>query len=570
MARRWGWRRGREGVRTFAALLLLPTLFPATLVSQSRPADLVVTNAIIYTADSARPRAEAIAVSGDRIVFVGSAREAMALAGAGTTRIDAGGKPLFPGFIDAHAHLRNLSLILATLDLRGVPSYDSVVALVAAKAARSARGTWIRGRGWDQNLWGTAFPTNAILSNATPNNPVYLRRVDGHAALVNQAALKLAGITRATPDPPGGRIVRDANGDPTGLLIDQAFMLAERAIPPDNLSDMQAMTLPAIAEANRYGLTGIHDAGIGPAELAAYESLARAGTFNLRSYAMIYGGSDTSAFLAEQLALGPRVALFGGRLWLRSIKIEFDGAMGSRGAALLEPYSDDPGNVGLFRISPEQVEVIAVRALRAGYQMATHAIGDRANRVALGIYASALKQVPTPNHRFRIEHAQLLTAQDVPRFAELGVIPSMQGSHQTSDMSWVGSRIGPVRVRWAYAWRSLRNTGVIIPNGSDAPVESINPLVSFHSFVTRQNADNSPPGGWFPDQRLTREEALLGMTQWPAWASFMENDVGSLSVGKYADFVILDRDIMTVPIEQILGARVVRTVLGGKTVFEAQ
>jgi predicted amidohydrolase YtcJ len=551
-------------IRLAIALAFIPT----HLVAQTRPADLIVTNAIVYTADSVHPRAEALAVSGDRLVFVGSSAGATALAGPATTRIDAGGRPLYPGFIDAHAHLRNLSLILATLDLRGVPSYDSVVALVARKAAGSPRGSWVRGRGWDQNLWGTAFPTNALLSRATPNNPVYLRRVDGHAALVNAAALRLAGISRDTPDPPGGRIVRDANGDPTGLLIDQAFMLAERAIPPDNAMQMQAMTLPAIAEANAYGLTGIHDAGIGPSELSAYEALARQGRFNLRSYAMIYGGSDSSAFLARQLALGPRLALHNGHLWLRSIKIEFDGAMGSRGAALLAPYTDDPGNVGLFRIPPDEVGRIAVRALQAGFQMCTHAIGDRANRVALDIYASALRQVPTPDHRFRIEHAQLLTAEDVPRFARMGVIPSMQGSHQTSDMSWVGNRIGPARVEWAYVWRSLRSTGVIIPNGSDAPVESINPLVSFHSFVTRQGADNEPPGGWFPAQRLTREEALLGMTRWPAHASFMENEVGSLAVGKYADFVILDQDIMTVPAEQILSAKVMRTVLGGKTVFE--
>lgn len=554
----------------FFAFAVLLSSIPAQLPAQARAANLIVTNAQIYTADSTHPRAEALAVAGDRIIFVGTSAGVAALRAPGTTVIDAGGHALFPGFIDAHAHLRNLSLILATLDLRGVPSYDSVVALVAARARHAAPGSWIRGRGWDQNLWGTAFPTNALLSRATPDNPVYLRRVDGHAALVNQAALRLAGITRATPDPPGGRIIRDANGEPTGLLIDQAFMLAEAAIPPDDDAQMQAMTLPAIAEANRFGLTGIHDAGIGPHELAAYEALARAGRFNLRSYAMIYGSSDTSAFLAAQLALGPRPALYDGHLWLRSIKIEFDGAMGSRGAALLAPYSDDPGNVGLFRIPPAQVARIAERAAQAGFQMATHAIGDRANRVALDIYAAALRAAPAGDHRFRIEHAQLLTAEDLPRFAQLGVIPSMQGSHQASDMSWVETRIGPDRVRWAYAWRSLRNTGVIIPNGSDAPVESINPLVSFHAFVTRQNDANEPPGGWFPDQRLTREEALLAMTRWPAYASFMENDVGTLAVGHYADFVILDQDIMTIPAEQILATRVLRTVLGGRTIFERQ
>ncbi len=564
--------RSESSSRCRLPAVLVPGVFLLLVCSrlpgQSPPADLIVTNAVIYTADAAHPRASALAVTGDRISFVGASSEAMALAGPGTARIDAGGRPLYPGFIDAHAHLRNLSLILATLDLRGVPSYDSLVTLVAASASRVPAGTWIRGRGWDQNKWGTAFPTNTALSRATPGNPVYLRRVDGHAALVNDAALRAAGITRKTPDPPGGRIIRDANGEPTGVLIDQAFMLVEQAIPPDDATRMQAMTLPAIAEANQFGLTGLHDPGVGARELEAYEALARTGRFNLRSYVMIAAGSDTSAFLAQQLALGPRLGMHGGRLWVRAIKIEFDGAMGSRGAALLEPYSDDPGNTGLFRIPPEQVERIAVRALQAGFQMATHAIGDRANRVALDIYASALRQVPTANHRFRIEHAQLLTSQDIPRFAELGVIPSMQGSHQTSDMSWVGNRIGPVRLQWAYVWRSLRNTGVIIPNGSDAPVESINPLVSFHSFITRQDADNNPPGGWFPEQRLTREEALLGMTLWPAYAAFMEGDVGSLAPGKYADFVILDQDIMTVPAERILSAKVLRTVLGGVTVYE--
>jgi predicted amidohydrolase YtcJ len=331
---------------------------------------------------------------------------------------------------------------------------------------------------------------------------------------------------------------------------------------------MRAMTVPAIAEANRFGLTGIHDAGIGARELETYESLAREDRFNLRSYLMILAESDTASFLAAQLAQKPRLGLDHGRLWIRAVKIELDGAMGSRGAALLEPYSDDPGNAGLFKIPPEQVERIAVQALRAGYQMAVHAIGDRANRVTLDAYASALGQVPTADHRFRIEHAQLLTAQDIPRFAELGVIPSMQGSHQTSDMYWITNRIGPSRLYGAYAWRSLRETGVIIPNGSDFPVESANPLVSFHSFVTREDADNYPAGGWFPAQRLTREEALLSMTLWPAYAAFMENDVGSLAVGKYADFVILDQDIMTVPAETILATKVRRTVLGGKTVYE--
>ena len=555
-------------IRPISRLTFAVVLLPALLVAQSRPANLVVTNAIIYTADTAQPRAEALAVRDDRIVYIGSNAGAVAFTAPATVRIDAGGRPLYPGFIDAHAHLRNLSLILATLDLRGVPSYDSLVTLVAARTRQVAPGTWIRGRGWDQNLWGTDFPSNAALSRATPENPVYLRRVDGHAALVNQSALRLAGITRNTPDPPGGRIVHDASGEPTGVLIDVAFQLVERVIPADGLETRRTTTLPAIAEANRFGVTGIHDPGIEALDLQTYESLAREGRFNLRSYLMILAESDTGSFLAAQLAQKPRLGLYNGHLWVRAVKIELDGALGSRGAALLEPYSDDPGNTGHYRIPPEEMAQVVLRALRAGYQMAIHAIGDRANRLVLDTYASALTQVPTADYRLRVEHAQVLAPQDIPRFAQLGVIPSMQGSHQTSDMSWVTTRIGPMRVQGAYAWRSLRNTGVIIPNGSDAPVESINPLVSFHAFVTRQDADNQPAGGWFPAQRLTREEALLGMTLWPAYASFMENEVGSLSVGKYADFVILDQDIMTVPAEGILATNVVRTVLGGRTVYE--
>ena len=326
--------------------LLTPFLFlqvaVTPLLSQSHPPDLIVTNAQVYTVDLAHPRAQALAITGDRITLVGSDAEVIALAGPATKRIDAGGHPLYPGFIDAHAHLRNLSLILSTLDLRGVPSYDSVVALVKARAREALPGSWIRGRGWDQNLWGTDFPTNAALSAATPDNPVYLRRVDGHAALVNKKALQLAGITRKTPDPAGGRIVRAADGEPTGVLIDGAFPLVERVIPDDPPDVRRATTLVAVTELNRVGLTGIHDPGIGPQELDTYQSLAWDGKFNLRDYLMIYAESDSSPFVRAQLALPPRIGIDNGHLWIRAIKIELDGALGIRGAALLDPYTDDP------------------------------------------------------------------------------------------------------------------------------------------------------------------------------------------------------------------------------------
>lgn len=534
-------------------------------------ADLVVTNARVYTSDVNRPIAEALAVRSGRIAFVGSNRGALALAGPRTERLDVAGKTVIAGMVDAHAHLLGLGQALRTVDLVGTRSYDDVIARVAERAKTARPGEWIRGRGWDQNDWAdTRFPTHGALSRAVPNNPVYLTRVDGHAALVNAKALELAQVTAATPDPSGGRFIRDSGGagganNPTGVLIDNAQGVVSRVIPAASRAELREQTLAAIAEANRWGLTGIHDAGVGPEGIAVYEDLAKEGRYSLRNYVMI---RSSDSVLDAFMRRGPQKALYDGRLWMRAIKISADGALGSRGAALLEPYSDDPGNTGLITTPPERIKSVAVRALRAGFQVNVHAIGDRANRVVLDQFEAALREVPTPDHRFRIEHAQILRYQDIPRFPQLDVIPSMQGSHQTSDMYWVPNRLGWARAQGAYAWRSLLNTGVVIPNGSDFPVEAVNPLISFHSFVTRQDADNFPPGGWMPEQRTTRQEALLSITLWPAYAAFMENESGTLTAGKYADFVVLDRDIMTVALEEILGTRVLMTVLGGKAVYK--
>jgi predicted amidohydrolase YtcJ len=530
-------------------------------------ADLVVTNARVYTADANRPRAEAFAVREGRIVFVGSARGALALAGPRTQRLDLGGRTVLPGMVDAHAHLLGVGQALRTLDLVGTRSYEEIVARVAGRARAVPAGTWIRGRGWDQNDWADmGFPTHDALSRAAPDHPVYLTRVDGHAVLVNAKALELAGVGAATPDPDGGRIVRDSAGRPTGVLVDAAAGLVSRAMASDPRAELREQALAAIAEANRWGLTGIHDAGVGPEGIDVYQELAREGRYSLRNYVMIRANdSILDAFMRR----GPQQALFDGRLWLRAIKISADGALGSRGAALLEPYSDDPGNTGLITAAPERIRRVAVKALRAGFQLNVHAIGDRANRMVLDQFEAALREAPTADHRFRIEHAQILAYQDIPRFAQLDVIPSMQGSHQTSDMYWVPARVGWARSLGSYAWRSLLATGVVIPNGSDAPVESIDPLISFKAFVTRQDADGFPAGGWFPAQRTTRDEALLSITLWPAYAAFMEKESGSLTAGKYADFVVLDKDIMTVAPEDILKAKVVMTVLGGKRVYAA-
>ena len=549
------------------AVIAVPAPVIAQQASASAPrADLIVVNARIYTVDDAHPRAQALAVRAGRVQFVGSSEEALALRGPSTRVVDAAGQTLIPGMVDAHAHLTGLATALRNVDLVGTRSYDEVIARVVERAKGAAPGTWILGRGWDQNDWGdTRFPTHDALTRAVPNNPVMLSRVDGHALLANAAAMRAAGITAATKDPSGGRIERAANGAPTGVFVDNAQDLVDRVVPPLSKDEMRAAVTKAIDEMHRWGLVGLHDAGEPRAVIDLFEEMARANQFDLRAYVMI---GDDSAAIAHYLARGPQSALYDGHLWIRAIKLYADGALGSRGAALLDPYNDDPKNSGLLVSAPAHIQDVATRALRAGFQVNTHAIGDRGNRVVLDAYEAALKAVPTANHRFRVEHAQVLSPDDIPRFAELGVIPSMQSVHQTSDMYWAPNRLGYARSLGAYAWRSLLQTGVVVPNGSDFPVEGVNPLRSFHAAVSRQDEHDWPPGGWLPSEEMTREEALQSMTIWPAYAAFQEEVMGSLTPGKYADFVILDRDIMTVPVSDILGTRVSATYIAGRPVYE--
>jgi len=555
---------------TYFALAMLA---PLALAAQS-PADLVLTNGRIYTVDNARPIVSALAVRGGRVIFVGSDAEARVLAAPSTRVIDLHGATVVPGIVDAHAHLLGLGNMLARVNLAGSKSYQEVIGRVTAWAKSVKPGEWILGRGWDQNRWvDKGFPTHEALSRAFPNNPVVLTRIDGHALLANAKAMELARITPATAEPSGGRIVKLASGAPSGVFIDNAQSLISGAIPAPTRAETRKAILAAITECNRWGLTGIHDPGEDAETIAIYEDLAKAGNYNLRNYVMISDPGDPNSSAAVNnpyLRRGPQSALYDGHLWIRAIKLYADGALGSRGAALLAPYSDDPANSGLLVSQPAHIRAWAEAALRRGFQVNVHAIGDRGNRIVLDAFDSALKAVPKADHRFRIEHAQVLSAQDIPRFARLGVIPSMQATHQTSDMPWAETRLGPERIRGAYAWRSLLNTGVVIPNGTDFPVEEVNPLLTFHAAVTRQDPTNSPAGGWYPEQKMTREEALQSMTIWPAYAGFQESMLGSLTPGKYADFVVLDRDIMRVPDTEILGTRVVSTWIGGKRVYEAK
>ncbi|MDH3197900.1 MAG: amidohydrolase [Candidatus Krumholzibacteria bacterium] len=552
--------------------LLRPQLAALALVrmvgtagGQAPPeADLIVTGTIV-TMTRAAARAEAVAVRDGRIMYVGDEAGARAHAGASTRWIDARGVVL-PGLVDAHGHLRNLGRLLHTLQLTGTRSKEAVVARVREAQAESAPGQWIYGRGWDQNDWeAQAFPTWQDLEG-TGANPVYLRRVDGHAAWVNRAALEIAGVTRDTPDPPGGRILRDARGEPTGVLVDKATDLVYLRIPEPSDQELDAWMRSAVVHCNEAGLTGVHDAGTGRRVLDSLRRLARAGALTLRVYAML--DADEPDLIDAQLAAGPSVEL-DGYLTIRAVKAYADGALGSRGAALLEPYSDEPSQAGLVITTPDSLRALSARAAAAGFQMCTHAIGDRGNRMALDAYAAVFGGPDHDGRRFRVEHCQVLAPDDIPRFAALGVIASMQPAHATSDMYWAEARVGGERIRGAYAWRTLLDSGAALAFGSDFPVESVSPLLGIHAAAARQDAEGWPEGGWYPEQRLSVEEAVRAFTVGAAYAAFQEAELGTIAVGRRADLTVLDRDIFAAPAAEILAVRVDYTIVGGAIVYEA-
>jgi predicted amidohydrolase YtcJ len=531
-------------------------------------ADLIVHNATIYTVDAARPTAEAIAVRGGRIARVGSNAAVLAARGPATRLIDLAGATVVPGLQDAHGHVGGLGSMLQTLDFRGTTSFEQVVARVRQRVASTPRGEWILGRGWDQNDWrDTAWPTHELLSAVAPEHPVYLTRVDGHAALVNRKALELAGVSKSTTDPEGGRILRDAAGEPTGVLIDRADGLVSSRMPTPGPAQLEERLLLADQEFRRLGLTMVHDAGTDAATVDAYRRLIDAGRLKTRVYVMVQG---TLPSLAPVFASGPLTGGDRARLFVRAIKVVADGALGSRGAAMLEPYADEPATTGLLTTPPEEVYVQTLAASKAGFQTAIHAIGDRGNRVAMDVFERVQREVPAARAlRLRIEHAQILDSAEIPRFARLGIIASMQATHATSDMPWVADRIGAARVaEGAYLWQTLLRSGVVLANGSDFPVEEANPMLGLYAAVTRQDPSGRPPGGWMPDQRLSREQALRSFTWSAAYAAHAESLVGSLETGKLADFVVLSKDVMHVPQREILETTVRMTVIGGEIVYD--
>jgi len=542
----------------FPIVILLLGGISGSLAGQ--PASIVFENAVIYTGDAKQPRASAIAVGGERILAVGAAvSEHLS---PETRRIDLKGATVLPGLIDAHAHMRGLGGLLESRDLRFTPTVAEVARYVAELAATTPKGQWITARNWDQTNWGGALPSAADLDRAAPAHPVYLTRVDGHAAWVNSAALKQAGITAATPDPPGGKILRDGQGNPTGVLVDRAMGLVRSKIPAPTFAQIKKQLELAARECARLGLTGVHDAGVSADDLRAYRELIAEDRFPLRVYAMIGGDG---ALWKEYLERGPET---GAKLTVRAIKLYADGALGSRGAALWQDYSDDPGNTGLLLTTKEDIERVARQAAARGFQVCTHAIGDRANRIVLDAYAAALGG--KNDKRFRVEHAQIVSLPDFRLFAEFSIIASIQATHATSDMRWIAQRIGPDRVAGAYAWQRFLNLGVPVANGSDFPVEEPNPMLGLYASITRQDPKGEPPGGWMPDQRMSREQALHSFTLGAAYAAFEENSKGSLEAGKLADFIVVDRDIMKVAPAEIAKARVRMTVLGGRIVHEAE
>lgn len=537
-------------------------------MSASAPATdvpLLLTGATVYTSWDAAPRHAAVLAVEGKIAFVGDETGARKRAPAAKT-IELKGAVVYPGFVDAHAHVPGLGMSKESLDLRG-RSKEEILALVKGAAARTPEGEWVRGRSWDQNLWpGKAFPTAAEIDAVAPKHPVLLTRVDGHALWVNGLAMEKAGVGIATKDPDGGKILRDAGGAPSGIFVDNAESLIVKAIGEPGPAARRRHLAAGMKAAAESGLTGVGDAsGFDRGGLEVLRAMAREKALPIRLYATV--GAETKD-LASVLAEG-RVAE--GRLTVRAVKMYADGALGSRGAALLADYSDDPGNRGLLVTPPPKMDEIAVACAKAGWQLWTHAIGDRGNRLALDAYEKAFVSVKPKDPRFRIEHAQVVAPEDVPRFSKLGVIASMQPTHATSDMPWAEARVGPVRIRGAYAWRSLLESGARLAGGSDFPVEEEAPLLGFYAAITRQDLSGRPPGGWYPDQKLTRREALRLFTSDAAYAGFAETRRGKVSPGFDADLTILDRDIVSdsLPPAEIPKAKVLLTVVGGEVVFRA-
>jgi len=543
------------------------------------PADLVLLHGNIVTLDPARPKAEALAARGDTIVAVGKDDEIRKFAGPNTRVIDLEGKLAIPGFIEAHAHFLSLGQSKRILDLHTAKSWDEIVARVEAAARTAPEGAWILGRGWHQEKWDRVpagavegFPTHELLSKAAPNNPVFLTHASGHATIANAKAMALAGVTRKTQSPPGGEILKDRAGNPIGVFRERASGLIGRALSADRSKrtpeQVETDAVREVEMADREyiskGVVSVHDAGVGFETVSLYRKLAEQDKLNVRLYVML---SESAARLAAEGAKYRMIDAANSHLTVRTIKRLMDGALGSRGAWLLEPYADLPTSTGLNTVAPDEMKATLQFAIENDFQVETHAIGDRANRETLNVYEETFKAHPDKKDvRWRITHAQHINAADIPRFGALGVIATMQGIHCTSDAPYVLARLGPQRAEeGAYVWQKLMKTGAVIANGTDAPVEATDPLPGYYALVTRKQKNGQV---FYGDQKMTREEALKAYTFNGAYAAFEEKTRGSLTPGKLADIIVLSADITKIPEEEIQKAEVLYTIVGGKVAYK--
>jgi len=539
--------------------LLLALTVPAPLF-----ADTLVHNMQGYTSTDDGVREFTALVFGDDGRIISTGGDELLRVYADAERIDSGGKFMLPGLTDAHAHLYSQGFLAISLDLAGTPSLEDAVAQIGEYAKSNPRASWILGRGWNQVLWPVKeFPKASDLDPIVNDRPVWLRRIDGHAGWANSTALEIAGINDDTADPIGGKIVRDDNGKATGVLIDKALGLMDRHVPAPSKDDIRIAYLKAVESLVALGMTGMHDAGIDITQAEVLMSMADDGELDMRVYAML---SDSGENLD---AMGKPLKGYGNnRLDIQAVKLYSDGALGSRGAAMIEPYSDDVENRGLPFYTQAALDSFVQKANDMGFQVGIHAIGDLGNRMALDAFEKAQGGRRSPL-RNRIEHSQIIALEDIPRFAELGVIAAMQPIHATSDMNMAEDRIGPERILGGYAWRRLLDTGAIIASGSDFPVEKPNPFLGLYAAVTRQDYSGMPEGGWYKDQALTRAEALHSFTLAAAFAAHQENRLGSLEPGKWADFIIVDRDYFEIPAAEIDDIQVLQTWVGGQLVFDA-
>jgi predicted amidohydrolase YtcJ len=536
-------------------------------MARAEDVDFLLTNGNVYTVTEKQPKAEAVAVKANRIVFVGSNEDAKKFHAAKI--VDLHGRTVVPGFTDSHCHIFRIGEREMRLNLEGTNSLDDFLARVKERVDKTGPGKWITGRGWIETFWKPPqFPTRQDLDKIAPNNPVFLTRADGHASIANSAALEIAQINDNTPDPFGGQILRK-NGEPNGMLLDKAQELVAKNIPKATQAEREEALLRGIDREVKLGWCEIQNAGSHKEDADLIRKAFEAGKIKIRFVNAVYGpGENAQNFLCD----GPTINAFDHHFTQRTIKVLFDGALGSRGAALLKPYSDAPETSGFLREKPDSLRPMFEEALRRGIQVETHAIGDRANRLILDLYEQAFKAVPPDERkirdpRWRIEHAQIVDPADIPRFATLGVIPSMQPSHAISDLFFAPARLGMDRLVGAYAWQSFLKNGCIIAGGSDTPVERGEPMIEFYAAVSRKSSKGESGEGWHPEQAVSREDALKMFTIWPAYAAFEEKEKGSIEVGKLADFTVLSRDIMKIPEMEILETQNEMTVIGGEIIY---